>query len=128
MHACRNLTKNPSAPWLFPLSVDQSALWITWKAMKSVRCWRPSLPNNPTMSAIGPCYSPSSTPALACRKCSIVRARDLRLDRPTFVRLRGKGRKERLCPLWPETVTYLPRVRWPSWPRIASGILLSGAT
>lgn len=71
MHACRNLTTNPSASWLFPLSVDQSALWITWKAMKSVRCWRPSLPNNPTMSAIGPCYSPSSTPALACRKCSM---------------------------------------------------------
>lgn len=34
-----------------------------------------------------------------------IRAGDLQLDRPTFVRLRGKGRKERLCPLWPETVT-----------------------
>jgi integrase/recombinase XerD len=33
-----------------------------------------------------------------------IRAADLQLDRPTFVRLRGKGRKERLCPLWPETV------------------------
>jgi integrase/recombinase XerD len=32
---------------------------------------------------------------------------DLQLDRPTFVRLRGKGRKERLCPLWPETVNAL---------------------
>jgi integrase/recombinase XerD len=33
-----------------------------------------------------------------------IRADDLQLDRPTFVRLRGKGRKERLCPLWSETV------------------------
>jgi integrase/recombinase XerD len=36
-----------------------------------------------------------------------IRACDLQLDRPTFVRLRGKGRKERLCPLWPETVASL---------------------
>jgi len=36
-----------------------------------------------------------------------LRAGDLQLDKPTFVRLRGKGRKERLCPLWPETVASL---------------------
>jgi|GEM_PF-2336449 len=36
-----------------------------------------------------------------------IRVGDLQLDRPTFVRLRGKGRKERLCPLWPETTTAL---------------------
>lgn len=29
---------------------------------------------------------------------------DLQLVRPFQVRLRGKGRKERLCPLWPRTV------------------------
>jgi site-specific recombinase XerD len=33
-----------------------------------------------------------------------IRAGDLQLDPPSFVRLLGKGRKERLCPLWPETV------------------------
>lgn len=32
---------------------------------------------------------------------------DLRLEKPAQVRLRGKGRKERLCPLWPETATLL---------------------
>ncbi len=32
---------------------------------------------------------------------------DLQLGKPTWVRLRGKGRKERLCPLWPETVAAL---------------------
>jgi len=34
---------------------------------------------------------------------------DLRLDRPGHVRLHGKGRKERACPLWPETVQALER-------------------
>ena len=33
--------------------------------------------------------------------------RSLRLDTPAQVRLVGKGRKERLCPLWPETTALL---------------------
>ena len=33
--------------------------------------------------------------------------RDIRFERPPCVRLFGKGRKERLCPLWPETVALL---------------------
>jgi integrase/recombinase XerD len=32
---------------------------------------------------------------------------DLQLQGPDVVRLRGKGRKERVCPLWPETVASL---------------------
>ena len=36
-----------------------------------------------------------------------IHASDVQLERPNFVRLRGKGRKERLCPLWPETVDAL---------------------
>lgn len=32
---------------------------------------------------------------------------DLQFDRPSHVILRGKGQKERICPLWPETVTLL---------------------
>ena len=39
-----------------------------------------------------------------------IHAGDLQLDRPTFVHLRGKGRKERLCPLWPETADALRAV------------------
>jgi len=39
-----------------------------------------------------------------------IRQEDLQLDGLTFVRLRGKGRKERLCPLWPETATALRRL------------------
>ncbi len=31
----------------------------------------------------------------------------IHFDAPAFVRLYGKGRKERLCPLWPETVVLL---------------------
>ena len=34
----------------------------------------------------------------------------LRLDRPRQVRLLGKGNKERICPLWPETATALRRL------------------
>jgi site-specific recombinase XerD len=39
-----------------------------------------------------------------------VRASDLRLERPRQVRLLGKGKKERICPLWPETAAALRRV------------------
>jgi site-specific recombinase XerD len=36
-----------------------------------------------------------------------VRTEDLRLETPAQVRLVGKGRKERLCPLWPDTAARL---------------------
>jgi integrase/recombinase XerD len=36
-----------------------------------------------------------------------LRVRDLQLRRPFQVRLVGKGRKERLCPLWPQTAQVL---------------------
>jgi site-specific recombinase XerD len=36
-----------------------------------------------------------------------IRASDLQLVRPFQVRLFGKGRKERICPLWPETAELL---------------------
>ena len=39
-----------------------------------------------------------------------VRAGDLRLERPRQVRLLGKGRKERICPLWPDTASALRRL------------------
>lgn len=39
-----------------------------------------------------------------------VRPSDLRLERPRHVRLLGKGKKERICPLWPETAAALRRI------------------
>jgi integrase/recombinase XerD len=39
-----------------------------------------------------------------------IRACDLQLERPRQVRLLGKGRKERICPLWPETASALHRI------------------
>jgi len=36
-----------------------------------------------------------------------VRPRDIRFEAPPCVRLLGKGRKERICPLWPETITLI---------------------
>jgi site-specific recombinase XerD len=39
-----------------------------------------------------------------------IHLRELHLDRPRQVRLHGKGRKERLCPLWPETASALRQI------------------
>jgi len=39
-----------------------------------------------------------------------VRPRDLQLERPYQIRLRGKGRKERVCPLWSQTAKSLQRL------------------
>jgi site-specific recombinase XerD len=39
-----------------------------------------------------------------------MRSRDLQLQRPRQVRLFGKGRKERICPLWAETATALREI------------------
>ncbi|MBM3273201.1 integrase, partial [Candidatus Kaiserbacteria bacterium] len=36
--------------------------------------------------------------------------KDLQLQRPFQARLRGKGRKERLCPLWPQTVEVIRKL------------------
>jgi integrase/recombinase XerD len=36
-----------------------------------------------------------------------LQAADLRLTEPPTIRLRGKGRRERICPLWPETARLL---------------------
>ena len=36
-----------------------------------------------------------------------IRGRDLQLAPPSHVRFFGKGRKERLCPLWPDTISAL---------------------
>lgn len=38
-----------------------------------------------------------------------MRRHDIEIARPAFVRLRGKGQRERLCPLWPETIAALRR-------------------
>jgi integrase/recombinase XerD len=40
-----------------------------------------------------------------------LRFRELRLDRSAQVRLHGKGQKQRLCPLWPETVAALKQIK-----------------
>jgi integrase/recombinase XerD len=39
-----------------------------------------------------------------------VRPTDLQLERPFQLRLRGKGRKDRICPLWPQTARALRRL------------------
>lgn len=41
------------------------------------------------------------------REIADLRIRDLQLTRPFQVRLFGKGRKERYCPLWPQTAAVL---------------------
>jgi integrase/recombinase XerD len=44
------------------------------------------------------------------REALTLRSGDLRLERPRQVRFLGKGRKERICPLWSETASALRRV------------------
>jgi integrase/recombinase XerD len=39
-----------------------------------------------------------------------LRVSDIRFERPRHVRILGKGRKERICPLWPETAASLKRI------------------
>jgi len=39
-----------------------------------------------------------------------LRFRDLQLLRPRTVRIHGKGRRDRVCPLWPETAAALRRI------------------
>jgi putative oxidoreductase len=60
------------------------------------------------------CSSCSSTPVRACRRSSKMRPCDLQLVRPCQIRLRGKGRKKRLCPLADQR---RPRWAWagPLW-------------
>jgi integrase/recombinase XerD len=45
-----------------------------------------------------------------------VRLQDLNLGPPRQVRLRGKGQKERICPLWPQTTSALKRLLSPDAP------------
>jgi site-specific recombinase XerD len=45
-----------------------------------------------------------------------IRPRDLQINRPFQVRLRGKGGKERICPLWAETATALRALPMDSGP------------
>ena len=40
----------------------------------------------------------------------VLRRRDLQLSRPYQVRLHGKGGKDRICPLWPDTASALTRL------------------
>ena len=54
-----------------------------------------------------PYWQPCSTPERACRRPLTCGLRDLQLIRPFQVRLFGKGRKERFCPLWPQTAQVL---------------------
>jgi integrase/recombinase XerD len=39
-----------------------------------------------------------------------IRSHDIHLDRPRQVRIMGKGKRERICPLWAETATSLRRL------------------
>ena len=53
------------------------------------------------------CWRRCSTRADASRRSPICALCDLQLTKPFQVRLFGKGRKERYCPLWPQTAAVL---------------------
>ena len=56
------------------------------------------------------CCPSSTTVVRASRRRSISRPEAIRFEAPNCVRLYGKGRKERICPLWPETVLLLKKL------------------
>jgi integrase len=50
---------------------------------------------------------PSALNSARIQEALNINPQALRLESPFHVRLFGKGRKERICPLWPETVAVL---------------------
>src|SRR5262249_29278573 len=48
-----------------------------------------------------------STLALGVQEILDLKPCDLQLEKPYYVRLFGKGRKERICALWPQTAAIL---------------------
>ena len=56
------------------------------------------------------CYPSSTTAGRGYRRRLICAPRPIRFEAPGCVRLHGKGRKERICPLWPETVMLLKKL------------------
>ena len=61
-------------------------------------------------NAITPCCCFSITREHESAKRWRYAPRNLQLEKPRQVRLLGKGRKERICPLWPETASALHRI------------------
>jgi integrase/recombinase XerC len=52
----------------------------------------------------------ASTGALASQEALDLCPEAIRFEAPSCVRLFGKGRKERMCPLWPETIMLLGKL------------------
>ena len=67
----------------------------------------PSIAAPPTAAATTRSSPPCSTPARGSGKIVALCVADLRLDAPAQVHLHGKGRKQRVCPLWPQTADLL---------------------
>jgi integrase len=78
-------------------------IWIRrrWKPF-----WHNPIVQPSKVNAIRRCCPSCTTRAPASGKRWIY-ANAVRWESPACVRLYGKGRKERLCPLWPETVSLL---------------------
>lgn len=56
------------------------------------------------------CSRSSTTAAHEYRKRSRLCPEAIRFESPSCVRLTGKGRQERICPLWPVTVMLLRKL------------------
>lgn len=102
-----DLARNPQHPCQ-ARRYRSPAIWIRRK-------WRQSLPSL-TVRRLKACAimrcSRSSTTARRSeyRKRSTCAPEAIRFESPSCVRLTGKGRKERICPLWPETALLLKKL------------------
>ena len=76
--------------------------WAIELSRNLVTCWRRLIARPGTENVITCSSACSMTPALVFKNFDL-KPRDFHLDTPPFVRLRGKGRRERLCPLLPQS-------------------------
>ena len=80
---------------------------LIWSQMRlQLSCLSPTAPQS-RASAIIPLLALLYNTGARIQEALDLCPRSVRLDAPAQVRLMGKGRKERTCPLWPETVDLL---------------------
>ena len=103
----RSISSWPNASWAFPLSARDNGPSITWNTRRLTRFSktidRTTLQGSRDYALLATMFNTGGR----VQEIADLRACDLQLTKPFQVRLFGKGRKERYCPLWPQTAAVL---------------------